>query len=291
MKKLLAVIIPCIMILTGCTSKENVERFYLDEKYYGDSDYITITDSEFNKIVNDKQSFAVFIYQPLCTNSIEFNKLLDKFIEKNNMTIYKMSYEDMQKTELSEVIKYYPSFVIYEKGKLVSNLDASNDAHINYYKELDQFEDWFTKFVKLKEVDNVPNDYVEEEIDNSKNEDVKIESEIANITYDSEKVNIYFFWGDGCPHCEEEKKFFEEIKSEYGEYFNLYMFEVWYDEDNKKLLTEMAGAMGDEIKGVPYTIIGKDSFSGFATSSKADFIESILNNHKNSYDVYFDKKD
>ena len=290
MKKLLAIIIPCIMILTGCASKKEIESFYLDEKYYGDSDYITITDSEFEQIVSDKGSFAVFIYQPLCTNSIEFNKILDKFIEKNNMTIYKMSYEDMQKTELSEVIKYYPSFAIYENGRLVSNLDANNDNHVDYYKNLDKFEDWFTKFVKLKEVTNNTFEN-EEEVDTSKNEDVKIESVIEGLTYDSEKVNIYFFWGDGCPHCEEEKKFFEEIKTEYGEYYNLHMFEVWYDEDNKKLLTEMADAMGDEIKGVPYTIIGKDSFNGFAESSKSYFIQSILNNHKNSYDIYFEKKD
>ena len=39
-------------------------------------------------------------------------------------------------------------------------------------------------------------------------------------------INIYFFWGNGCPHCEKEKIFLEKIKNKYSNVV-VYDFEVW----------------------------------------------------------------
>ena len=36
---------------------------------------------------------------------------------------------------------------------------------------------------------------------------ITMNSKISDIVYDENKINIYIFWGDGCPHCEEEWKF------------------------------------------------------------------------------------
>jgi len=47
--------------------------------------------------------------------------------------------------------------------------------------------------------------------------------------------------------------------------------------------------MGDKVTGVPYTIIGKKSFTGFGEKSKINFIQAIESQYKNSYDVYFDQ--
>ncbi len=103
------------------------------------------------------------------------------------------------------------------------------------------------------------------------------------------KVNVYFFWGDGCPHCRAEYEFFESIKEEYGKYYNLYGFEVWHSEDNANLLNEMAAALGQTTSGVPVTIIGDKVFTGFGSGREEDIKKAIESEHQNSYDVYFDK--
>ena len=39
------------------------------------------------------------------------------------------------------------------------------------------------------------------------------EDKVANIvdaSVEDDVINIYFFYGDGCPHCAKEEKFFEE---------------------------------------------------------------------------------
>ena len=47
--------------------------------------------------------------------------------------------------------------------------------------------------------------------------------------------------------------------------------------------------MGDEVSGVPYTIIGEKTFSGFSETYEKDILDAIKNQYQNSYDVYFDK--
>ena len=69
---------------------------------------------------------------------------------------------------------------------------------------------------------------------NSNTEFAKMtESDIKNS---SDKVNIYIFWGDGCPHCKHLAEFFNEHRSEVEKMTNLYTLEVWKNSDNLTLM-------------------------------------------------------
>ena len=48
---------------------------------------------------------------------------------------------------------------------------------------------------------------------------------LDSIDWSSNKINIYVFWGDGCPHCEELFDFLESIRRNYRKYFNVYGFQ------------------------------------------------------------------
>lgn len=86
-----------------------------------------------------------------------------------------------------------------------------------------------------------------------------------------EKVNIYFFKGDGCGHCAAAKEFFESIQEEYGKYFELKEYETWYNTDNAELLEKVAEARDEAVSGVPYIVIGNKSWNGYSS----DFDEEI----------------
>lgn len=112
---------------------------------------------------------------------------------------------------------------------------------------------------------------------------------VADIKFDTKKVNIYFFWGDGCPHCEEEYEFWDSIMDEYKDKINhIYGLEVWKNKKNAESLKEFAKFIGDEVKGVPYTIIGDKTFVGFDKSMKKQMMKKIdeVYDSDNSYDVY-----
>lgn len=285
MKKRIIIFILIIssFLLTGCNKK-----FSLNENYYKKAEFTEIKKEEYNKLIKDKESFGVFIYQPLCTTSYNFNKVVTKFMNMYNMSFYKMSFANMKETNLKDKIKYYPSFAIFKDGELVDSLDANSEEDTNKYKSVDYFASWFTSYVKADIVNENVKDEDEKE---QQQEKLKIDAKLENIKYDENKVNIYFFWGNGCPHCEKEFKFFESIDTEYGDYFTLNTFETWYDEDNRELLEQFASNMEDEITGVPYTIIGNKTFKGFSERYEEEMLEAIKEQYKDSYDVYFDNID
>lgn len=93
-------------------------------------------------------------------------------------------------------------------------------------------------------------------------------NEILNIEKDEEKVNIYFFYGEGCIHCAEEEDFLKLLDERYKGKYNLYTFETWYNDENCNLMLIAKEKLGiNKSKGVPFTVIGSDSFQGYNDST------------------------
>ena len=54
-----------------------------------------------------------------------------------------------------------------------------------------------------------------------------------------DQIDIYFFYGDGCPHCAKEKIFLKNLEEKDPD-VNVNSYECWYNKDNQKLLREIA---------------------------------------------------
>jgi len=92
------------------------------------------------------------------------------------------------------------------------------------------------------------------------------------------KVEIYFFWGQGCPHCAQEKPFLEELKQKYPELI-VKEFEVYYNRENQELFKKVTQAYKTQPVGVPMTFIGKDFVVGFGTKeTTGKQIENLIQN-------------
>ncbi len=74
---------------------------------------------------------------------------------------------------------------------------------------------------------------------------------------------LYFFWGDGCPHCAKQKPFLEYLERAYPG-LRIEAFETWYNKGNAKLYVDLARASGVRPSGVPATFIGDRVWIGFA---------------------------
>ena len=92
-----------------------------------------------------------------------------------------------------------------------------------------------------------------------------------------EKVKVYIFRGEGCPHCEEALEFFDKLgkREKYNVMYDLKKYEVWYDKDNAKLMENVAKELGTEASGVPFIVIGKKSFSGYSSNSDSQIKQAI----------------
>ncbi len=135
-----------IILLTNKREKP----FYLEDKYYGTNNMTEIKMDDLNKLIDKKESFAIFIYQPMCVTSSNFESVLSDFLEDNQISIYKIAFSNVKNTDIGKVVKYYPSFIIYNKGKMIDFLEADKDEDVKYYSSKKEFANWFTKYVKLK---------------------------------------------------------------------------------------------------------------------------------------------
>lgn len=107
-----------------------------------------------------------------------------------------------------------------------------------------------------------------------------------------EEVLVYFFRGNGCPHCQEAEAWFEGLDKDVKKKFDIVDLETWENTDNAGIMTKVAEARGESetATGVPYIIVGDKSWVGFAE----DMTEEILNqidkvysqDAKDRYDVF-----
>ena len=121
---------------------------------------------------------------------------------------------------------------------------------------------------------------------------VNRDATLADITKEDGVVNVYMFWGSGCPHCKAQWEYIESIRKKYPGEFAVYGFEIWGSEKNKEILEKFVTAIGrDYPEAVPFTIIGNKVISGFSSGEKTGprFLQMIEDAKKSGVDVYFDK--
>lgn len=133
---------------------------------------------------------------------------------------------------------------------------------------------------------NISNKMNEEKIKST----ITMNSKLSDVVYDENKLNIYLFWGKGCPHCEEELKFLNRIAPKYYDKIHVYGFEVWNSEENQKIMNEFKDKLNiSKDSGIPLTIIEDKYYIGYDESYNDEILKLIKNNHKNSKDIYLDK--
>jgi thiol-disulfide isomerase/thioredoxin len=66
---------------------------------------------------------------------------------------------------------------------------------------------------------------------------------------------IYYFWGDGCPHCEHIKPFIDNLTQKYPD-ADIQVLEVWKNQTNQVIYAQANAAAGVTNYGVPEVIYG-----------------------------------
>ena len=104
---------------------------------------------------------------------------------------------------------------------------------------------------------------------------------IPFLVFGSEKnLNIYLFYGDGCPHCKEEEKWFESYLKK-NDYIKIHRYEVWYNKDKQEKYSKVHDILNDTSSGIPYLIIGETVISGFDEEITPERIKNAVEYYKN----------
>ena len=107
-----------------------------------------------------------------------------------------------------------------------------------------------------------------------------------NVKVCAKEVNVYMFYGKGCPHCEDALEYLNSIKNKYD--LKIYKYEVWYNEENKILMNDVADLLEVNVTGVPFAIINNKAIIGYSSgttdesyrynikqAAKDDFVDEV----------------
>lgn len=151
MKKrgLIGIIIVAILILVvGVIVIFWPHTFELSAEYQDKVGFSEINTEQLKKIISEKKSFALFIYQPGCITSEDFEKRLASFSENQKVSFEKIKFSDAKGSGLVSELRYYPSVALYRDGELVAFLRTDRNDDMAAYDTEAGFTTWWHRYVK-----------------------------------------------------------------------------------------------------------------------------------------------
>ncbi len=96
----------------------------------------------------------------------------------------------------------------------------------------------------------------------------------AQAAYGGTDVNIYFFWGQGCPHCAQAKPVLEEIVNANPK-IGMYDYDLYTNQEYTEIFFAFGAALDFEPQYVPTIIIGERYWVGYSEDYRQEIIEYI----------------
>lgn len=103
----------------------------------------------FENLVASKKSFVLYVSLPICSgDTAKFKQYVLDFQKKNHVSFYYLTSDYVKDTSIYETVKYFPSVITYEDGKIVNFLKYDSDSDKEFYKSYEGFEKWYNANVK-----------------------------------------------------------------------------------------------------------------------------------------------
>ena len=87
-------------------------------------------------------------------------------------------------------------------------------------------------------------------------------------------VNLYLFWGDGCPHCAHAKEVLEPYVKQ-RQNIGYQKYEIYYNVENQKKMQSVAEALNIDASGVPLLVVGDRPYIGFSDNTGTEIKERL----------------
>ena len=124
----------------------------------------TLSFDELTNKINTEETFAVMVYLPGCTSCASFAPVVKEVADSDQIPVYAVNYEEIRDTdsELAELVKYTPAFLLFEKGKVVGNLDAGRSDDTESFKNAKSLSEWIGNYIDFKTVEGTAEGTIEE---------------------------------------------------------------------------------------------------------------------------------
>ncbi len=123
-------------------------KVVLSEGYYGEfTDYQDLSVEKYEELVGKGDSFVLFVDQGGCETAERLRGFVKDWASEKDVKVQRIMFSEMKKTSLHELVKYYPSVVVVEKGKVRAFLRADSDEDADIYNDYEKFKGWIEKYI------------------------------------------------------------------------------------------------------------------------------------------------
>lgn len=106
---------------------------------------------------------------------------------------------------------------------------------------------------------------------------------MGGSVYAADVTTVYFFHGDGCPHCAKEALFLDTLEAR--DDVSVVRLEVWHDADNRAILSQVADILDTTFNGVPVTIVGQRAVVGWGNEETSGaYLSQLIETVENEND-------
>ncbi len=101
-----------------------------------------------------------------------------------------------------------------------------------------------------------------------------------SIFAEEKNLNMYLFYGDGCPHCAALEKYLDTYLKDKND-IKLYTYELWYHKENIEKYDQVHKILKQGGNGIPYLVIGETAITGFDEKYTPERIENTIKYYRN----------
>ena len=151
---LVAVVVGSVLFMFAVAWVVNDQATELDAEYYCDgectSELLLLSKESYEEMVSEKKSFVVFVDQTGCDTAEKLRGFINDYFPEQGIKVFKMMFSELKESSLHEKVKYYPSFVVINKGVVRAFLRADSDEDARAFNEYGRFIDWVNQRVVIK---------------------------------------------------------------------------------------------------------------------------------------------
>lgn len=141
-----------VLILFGFyLFNHKTNKIYLDDKYYNKGSFIKVKSDSLSSLKNE--NYILFTYNNYCNMAIPCENIFQEFMKKYKIDFLSMPFDEFKKTSFYKKVKYAPSVIVVEKGKIVAYLDANSDNDLVKYQDVNKFKKWLDNYIYFSKDD------------------------------------------------------------------------------------------------------------------------------------------
>ena len=172
MKKIINIIFSILFVLliaNGCSCNKDKKdsKVALGVGDMNATTYETISMAELKTKITDKDSFVLYVFSPTCGGCAMFKPIIESVISSEDLIIYAIEYNNIEKGHELKSLQYTPSIVVYNKGELFISTDP--DKNEEYFKNDEGFKTFLNKYTYKPTMYYISKEQLKSKIDNDEN--------------------------------------------------------------------------------------------------------------------------